>query len=74
VFHTLKNFYIHYTSYLKSTSAYPLVFINQFSGAKVIVHEPRLGTSDRIIVISGTPDETQAAQSLLHAFILTGQY
>ncbi|KAJ6691075.1 KH DOMAIN-CONTAINING PROTEIN HEN4 [Salix koriyanagi] len=50
-----------------------LARLRQISGAKVIVHEPRLGTSDRIIVISGTPDETQAAQSLLQAFILTGQ-
>ncbi|KAK9988942.1 hypothetical protein SO802_029181 [Lithocarpus litseifolius] len=46
--------------------------LRQISGAKVIVHEPLSGTSDRIVVISGTPDETQAAQSLLHAFILTG--
>ena len=44
----------------------------QISGAKVIVHEPDPITNDRLIVISGTPDETQAAQSLLHAFILTG--
>uniref|UniRef100_A0A2P2KR28 Uncharacterized protein MANES_10G097500 n=1 Tax=Rhizophora mucronata TaxID=61149 RepID=A0A2P2KR28_RHIMU len=50
-----------------------LTRLRQISGAKVIVHEPRLGTSDRIVVISGTPDETQAAQSLLQAFILTGQ-
>ncbi|GLT26109.1 hypothetical protein SLA2020_011960 [Shorea laevis] len=49
-----------------------LARLREISGAKVIVHEPRLGTSDRIIVISGTPDETQAAQSLLQAFILTG--
>ncbi|KAM1683120.1 hypothetical protein EV1_033996 [Malus domestica] len=49
-----------------------LARLRQISGAKVIVHEPRPGTTDRIIVISGTPDETQAAQSLLHAFILTG--
>ncbi|XP_021903807.1 KH domain-containing protein HEN4 isoform X1 [Carica papaya] len=45
--------------------------LRQISGAKVIVHEPHIGTNDRIIVISGTPDETQAAQSLLQAFILT---
>lgn len=45
--------------------------LNQISGARVMVHEPRPGTTDRIIVISGTPDETQAAQSLLQAFILT---
>ncbi|CAL1389897.1 unnamed protein product [Linum trigynum] len=50
-----------------------LVRLRQISGAKVIVHEPRVGSSDMIIVISGTPDETQAAQSLLQAFILTGQ-
>ncbi|XP_020222467.1 KH domain-containing protein HEN4 [Cajanus cajan] len=49
-----------------------LARLRQISGAKVIVHEPRLGTSDRTIVISGTPDETRAAQSLLQAFILTG--
>ncbi|TQE05738.1 hypothetical protein C1H46_008644 [Malus baccata] len=49
-----------------------LARLRQISSAKVIVHEPRPGTTDRIIVISGTPDETQAAQSLLHAFILTG--
>jgi len=44
----------------------------QISGAKVMVHEARSGSSDRTVIISGTPDETQAAQSLLHAFILTG--
>uniref|UniRef100_A0A2N9IAQ6 K Homology domain-containing protein n=1 Tax=Fagus sylvatica TaxID=28930 RepID=A0A2N9IAQ6_FAGSY len=49
-----------------------LARLRQISGAKVIVHEPLSGSSDRIVVISGTPDETQAAQSLLHAFILTG--
>ncbi|KAH1218208.1 KH domain-containing protein HEN4 [Glycine max] len=49
-----------------------LVRLRQISGAKVVIHEPRPGTSDRIIVISGTPDETQAAQSLLQAFILSG--
>ncbi|XP_071931077.1 KH domain-containing protein HEN4-like isoform X1 [Coffea arabica] len=49
-----------------------LVRLRQISGAKVVVHEPRPGTSDRMVVISGSPDETQAAQSLLHAFILTG--
>lgn len=49
-----------------------LIRLRQISGAKVIVHEPLSGSTDRIVVISGTPDETQAAQSLLHAFILTG--
>ncbi|KAL2343847.1 hypothetical protein Fmac_005132 [Flemingia macrophylla] len=49
-----------------------LANLRQISGAKVIVSEPLPGTSDRTIVISGTPDETRAAQSLLQAFILNG--
>ncbi|KAJ8452932.1 hypothetical protein Cgig2_014695 [Carnegiea gigantea] len=49
-----------------------LARIRQISGAKVMVHEPGPGSSDRTVIISGTPDETQAAQSLLHAFVLTG--
>lgn len=50
-----------------------LAQLRQISGAKVTVHEPHPGmTTDRMVVISGTPDETQAAQSLLQAFILTG--
>ncbi|KAK6156758.1 hypothetical protein DH2020_011006 [Rehmannia glutinosa] len=49
-----------------------LARLRQISGAKVIVHEPHPGTTHRIIVISGSPDETQAAQSLLQAFILAG--
>ncbi|RDX91236.1 KH domain-containing protein HEN4, partial [Mucuna pruriens] len=49
-----------------------LARLRQISGARVVVHEPRPGTSDRTIVISGSPDETQAAQSLLQAFILSG--
>ncbi|KAI3445797.1 hypothetical protein Pfo_002462 [Paulownia fortunei] len=47
-----------------------LARLRQISGAKVIVHEPRPGATQRIVVISGTPDETQAAQSLLQAFLL----
>lgn len=47
--------------------------LRQISGAKVVMHEPRPGTSDAIVIISGTPDQTQAAQSLLQAFILSGQ-
>jgi len=47
-------------------------FRYQISGAKVVVHESLPATGDRTIVISGTPDETRAAQSLLQAFILTG--
>ncbi|KAL0365223.1 UNVERIFIED_CONTAM: KH domain-containing protein HEN4 [Sesamum angustifolium] len=45
--------------------------LRQISGAKVIVQEPRPGTTQRTVIISGTPDETQAAQSLLQAFMLS---
>lgn len=54
------------------TSFLFLIGLSQISGAQVIVHEALPGATHRTVVISGTPDETQAAQSLLHAFILTG--
>ncbi|KAL8531461.1 hypothetical protein ACS0TY_008163 [Phlomoides rotata] len=43
----------------------------QISGAKIIVHDPLPGATQRVVVISGTPDETQATQSLLQAFMVT---
>ncbi|CAA0807375.1 RNA-binding KH domain-containing protein [Striga hermonthica] len=46
--------------------------LRQISGAKVVVHEPRPGTNLSTVVISGTPDETQVAQSLMQAFLLSG--
>ncbi|XP_071727024.1 KH domain-containing protein HEN4-like [Rutidosis leptorrhynchoides] len=50
-----------------------LARLRQISCAKVVVHETGSGLQDHIVVISGTPDQTQSAQSLLHAFILTDQ-
>ncbi|XP_048232736.1 KH domain-containing protein HEN4 isoform X3 [Ricinus communis] len=50
-----------------------LARLRQISGAKVEVREPSSGKSGRIVVISGTPDQTNAAQSLLQAFILADQ-
>ncbi|KAI3702237.1 hypothetical protein L6452_27966 [Arctium lappa] len=50
-----------------------LTRLRQISGAKVVVHEPGSGTTDHTVIISGTPDETQSAQSLLQAFILADQ-
>ncbi|TKY69973.1 KH domain-containing protein [Spatholobus suberectus] len=47
--------------------------IRQISGASVTVYDPSAGTSGGKVVISGTPDQTFAAQSLLQAFIQTGQ-
>ncbi|KAL6517598.1 hypothetical protein OROMI_033299 [Orobanche minor] len=46
--------------------------IDHISGGMVMVHEPCTGTNLRIAVVSGTPDHTQAAQSLLQAFKLAG--
>ncbi|RHN54911.1 putative K domain, type 1 protein [Medicago truncatula] len=44
------------------------------SGADVTVFDPSsTGTSGGKVVISGTPDQTFAAQSLLQAFIQTAQ-
>lgn len=47
--------------------------IRQISGAKLTVLEPNPISGDRIVEIFGTPEQTQAAQSLLQAFILSGQ-
>ncbi|KAI4314435.1 hypothetical protein L6164_027344 [Bauhinia variegata] len=47
--------------------------IRQISGAKVEACDPCVGTNGGRVVISGTPDQTFAAQSLLQAFILAAQ-
>ncbi|KAK7366887.1 hypothetical protein VNO80_08890 [Phaseolus coccineus] len=47
--------------------------IRQISGATVTVYDPSGGASGGKVVISGTPDQTFAAQSLLQAFIQTAQ-
>ncbi|MCO5546752.1 hypothetical protein L7F22_000188 [Adiantum nelumboides] len=47
--------------------------IREISGAKLTVLEPNPITGDRVVEIFGTPEQTQAAQSLLQAFILSGQ-
>ena len=36
------------------------------------LHDSQSGGSDRVIEISGTPEQTHAAKSLLQAFIATG--
>lgn len=46
--------------------------ISQISGAKVNLLEVRPG-SDKVIEISGTPEQTHSAQGLLQAFILNNQ-
>ncbi|KAK1269813.1 KH domain-containing protein [Acorus gramineus] len=46
--------------------------IRQISGAKITITEPKPGASETAIIISGTPEQTQAAQSLLQAFVMSG--
>lgn len=50
-----------------------LAHIRQISGAKVIMNDPRPGATEGLVIISGTPEQTHAAQSLLQAFIMSGQ-
>jgi poly(rC)-binding protein 2/3/4 len=47
--------------------------IREISGAKVKLHESKPGGTDRVVEISGTPEQTHAAQSLLQAFAMSGQ-
>ncbi|RVW83676.1 KH domain-containing protein HEN4 [Vitis vinifera] len=47
--------------------------IRQISGARVVIQDPRTGSSEGVVVVSGTPDQTRAAQSLVQAFILSEQ-
>lgn len=47
--------------------------IRNISGAKVKLHELAEGAEQREVEISGTPEQLQAAQSLLQAFIISGQ-
>ncbi|KAG9440006.1 hypothetical protein H6P81_020171 [Aristolochia fimbriata] len=45
--------------------------IRQISGAKITITEPRPGATETAIIISGAPDQTHAAQSLLQAFVMS---
>lgn len=45
--------------------------ILQISDAKVVISDPKPGASETVITISGTPEQTNAAQSLIQAFVLS---
>eukprot|EP00897_Mesotaenium_endlicherianum_P003561 jgi/Mesen1/3232/ME000187S02395 len=47
--------------------------IRNISGARVKLHEAGENAAERVVEINGTPDQVQAAQSLLQAFIISGQ-
>ncbi|XP_061364085.1 KH domain-containing protein HEN4 [Gastrolobium bilobum] len=47
--------------------------IRQFSGASVVVNDPKPGATEGLVIVSGAPNQIHMAQSLVHAFILIGQ-
>eukprot|EP00249_Psilotum_nudum_P022600 c28578_g1_i1 orf=427-2535(+) len=63
----------HVMSSIIGPSGNNLAQICEISGADVHVHDLLPGATERTVEISGTPDQTHAAQSLLQAFILSGQ-
>lgn len=44
--------------------------IRQISDAKITITDPKPGAPETIIIISGTPEQTHAAQSLIQAFVM----
>ncbi|XP_057516929.1 KH domain-containing protein HEN4-like [Amaranthus tricolor] len=44
--------------------------IRQISDAKITITDPKPGTPETLIIISGTPEQTHAAQSLIQAFVM----
>lgn len=44
--------------------------IRQISDAKVTITEPKPGAAETAIIISGTPEQSHAAQSLIQAFVM----
>ncbi|KAF9687449.1 hypothetical protein SADUNF_Sadunf02G0094600 [Salix dunnii] len=45
--------------------------IRQISDAKITINEPKPGAAETVIIISGTPEQTHAAQSLIQAFVMS---
>ncbi|GAV69713.1 KH_1 domain-containing protein [Cephalotus follicularis] len=45
--------------------------IRQISDAKITITEPNPGAAETVIIISGTPEQTHAAQSLIQAFVMS---
>ncbi|OAY84246.1 RNA-binding KH domain-containing protein RCF3-like [Ananas comosus] len=45
--------------------------IREISEAKISITEPRPEATETVIIISGTPEQTHAAQSLIQAFVLS---
>ncbi|CAN7131120.1 unnamed protein product [Brassica rapa subsp. narinosa] len=62
-----------YLGHIYGENCSNLNYIKQVTGANVVVHDPKAGTTEGLVVVSGTSDQAHFAQSLLHAFILCGQ-
>ncbi|GKV33499.1 hypothetical protein SLEP1_g42004 [Rubroshorea leprosula] len=45
--------------------------IHEISDAKIIITDPKPGAAETVIIISGTPEQTHAAQSLIQAFVMS---
>lgn len=45
--------------------------IREISDAKVTITDPKPGATETVIIISGTPEQTHAAQSLIQAFVMS---
>ncbi|XVF36500.1 hypothetical protein REPUB_Repub19eG0063800 [Reevesia pubescens] len=45
--------------------------IRQISDAKITITEPKPAATETAIIISGTPEQTHAAQSLIQAFVMS---
>ena len=43
----------------------------QISDASITITDPKPGAVETLIIISGTPEETHAAQSLIQAFVMS---
>ncbi|KAF5739822.1 hypothetical protein HS088_TW12G01033 [Tripterygium wilfordii] len=43
--------------------------IREISDAKITITDPKPGSTETLIIISGTPEQTHAAQSLIQAFV-----
>lgn len=49
-----------------------LTWLNfQISDAKVTITDSKPGATETLIIISGTPEQTNAAQSLIQAFVIS---
>uniref|UniRef100_A0A5B7AWQ7 K Homology domain-containing protein n=1 Tax=Davidia involucrata TaxID=16924 RepID=A0A5B7AWQ7_DAVIN len=45
--------------------------IREISDAKITISDPKPGATETVIIISGTPEQTHAAQSLIQAFVIS---